>query len=96
MNRLGRRFPVLPDSDESSSEGRVKPHSDGRAWKKACPECAFRTCDPQEVGQRYQSELRAGKPGTVFYCIHREDDRMHRVCACYAAIHREQALEDGE
>ncbi len=28
----------------------VIPHPDGRAWLKSCGECAFRTSDPQDLG----------------------------------------------
>lgn len=65
------------------------PHPDGRAWIKACPECAGRTSDPQGMGDRYQRDVMRGYPGTVFYCIHREDGGKHRICACYAALHPE-------
>jgi hypothetical protein len=78
MDNVGTRaFAVLPDLLGDL----VEPHPDGRAWRKACPECAYRVNDPQGLG--------AGpKPveGHHFYCIHRQDEGCDRICACYAAI----------
>lgn len=37
----------LPDSDSAVLSEEVRPHPDGRAWRKACPECALRNNDPQ-------------------------------------------------
>lgn len=69
----------------------VFPHPDGAAWRKACDVCALRRHDPQGMGVASQQAIRAGAPGTVFYCIHRlTDDGKYRVCACYAAIHGEE------
>jgi hypothetical protein len=73
---------ILPDLDGSE----VDAHTDGLAWKKACSMCAYRTSDPQDLGDAYQRHLRKYDGTAVFYCIHRDDDYMVRICACYAAI----------
>lgn len=86
-------FPPLPDSE---GEENVSPHPDGRAWGKACSCCAGRKDDPQGMGHVYQSEVMTGRIGAVFYCIHREDGEHHRVCACYAALNRDQTIGGGE
>lgn len=65
----------------------VFPADDGIPHKKACPECAFRRHDPQQIGDAYQRRLRAHDGRSAFYCIHR-GDKDHRICACYAAINR--------
>jgi len=75
-------YPILPDSDGAND---YSPHPDGRPWRKACRECAFRTSDPQDLGFYWQEELRHSKEGTVFYCVHRQDDAHERICACFAA-----------
>lgn len=85
-------FPPLPDGEA----GDVLPHPDGQAWRKACPECAFRSSDPQGMGRQYQDALLSGSPGTLFYCVHRLSDGYNRVCACYAAFHPEQQVEMAE
>lgn len=73
----------LPDVDGAT----VLPHPDGRAWLKACSECAFRKHDPQNLGDHYQRSLRSFDGHAYFYCIHRhEDDGCDRICASYAAI----------
>jgi len=99
--KLGNRYPPLPDREFLQ----VIPSSDGRAWRKACDQCAGRTSDPQELGGYYQRDIMDGAPGTLFYCIHRDEDGNDpiydqdgvaispvRVCACYAAYHPEQAI----
>lgn len=87
MTALRRRAnPLLPDMD--GYNGGIEPHPDGRAWLKACSVCALRRHDPQELGDRYQQSIAAGKPGMFFYCVHRlTDDDHFRICACYAALH---------
>lgn len=80
--------PLLIDNDGIGAN----PHPDGRAWLKSCGECAFRTSDPQELGETYQGRLRrpetlGGEPA-FFYCIHREDDGCNRICAAFAAFNR--------
>ncbi|OYU91940.1 MAG: hypothetical protein CFE29_03585 [Bradyrhizobiaceae bacterium PARB1] len=72
----------LPDLDGAE----VDWHTDGLAWRKACDECAHRAHDPQDIGDAYQRRLREFDGSSVFYCIHRDDNGMYRVCACYAAI----------
>lgn len=64
------------------------PHPDCLAWNKACDVCAHRTSDPQDIGYAYQQRMRVYDGSAVFYCLHRDDAGMHRVCACYAAINR--------
>jgi hypothetical protein len=99
--KLGRVFPPLPDREFQQ----VVPAADGRAWLKACVQCAGRTSDPQELGDAYQRDIMAGSSDTAFYCIHRDEDGNDpvydavgvalspvRVCACYAALHPEQAI----
>lgn len=78
--------PILPDREEGIS-GSADPHPDGRAWRKACGVCALRTSDPQEIGGQHQDKIARGTDETFFYCLHRDDDGKHRICACYAAIH---------
>lgn len=90
---MARVFPILPDMDESTLQGPVDPHPDGRAWQKACKVCALRTCDPQQLGHSYQQWIADGIPGHLFYCVHRLDGDRQRVCACYAALHPEQSVE---
>lgn len=63
-------------------------HHDGLAWRKACDVCAHRIHDPQQIGAAYQERMRQYDGTAVFYCLHRDDEGMSRVCACYAAIHR--------
>ena len=77
-------LPLWPDSDG----GDPTPHPDGRPWKKACADCAFRIHDPQELGSYYQESLRNPQTEAHFYCVHRFDQSCHRVCACFAAIQR--------
>ncbi|KMO32508.1 hypothetical protein VQ02_23460 [Methylobacterium variabile] len=76
-------YPLLMDYEMDA----VIPAKDGRPWRKACPDCLFRTCDPQNVGQGYQRSIRLSDPARdgLFYCTHRTDAGEHRVCACYAA-----------
>ena len=76
-------FAPRPDYE---GDGEVAPHPDGRAWAKACPECAFRTGNPQGYTLGALSDLRQANPDTHYYCVHRVDGNHHRVCACYAAI----------
>ena len=85
-------FPLLPDMDGGTLQEPITPHPDGRPWLKACPECALRTSDPQRLGDQYQQWIARGIPDYLFYCVHREDDEAHRLCACFAALHPEQAL----
>jgi hypothetical protein len=82
-----KQNPILPDFEEGRDSDVVSPHPDGRAWLKACAECALRTSDPQNLGERYQRRIAAGSPETFFYCIHRTDGGKHRICGCYAALH---------
>jgi len=92
--RDGRRFNVLangkkqmqplPDLDGAE----VEAHTDGLAWRKACDVCAHRTHDPQVIGDAYQERMRVYDGTAVFYCVHRTDANMTRICACYAAINR--------
>jgi len=90
-------FPPLPDMDlESASDQLMAPAADGRPWLKACGECALRTSDPQQLGESYQQWIAKGVAGCVFYCIHRHDQGETRVCASYAALHPEQAIQEGE
>ena len=81
----------LPDIEGAH----VNPHPDYIALRKACPECAFRTSDPQDLGDYGQRGIRRASDVGRFYCIHRMDGTHHRVCACWAAIHRlpRQTLE---
>lgn len=79
--------PILPDFEEGRDSDIISPHPDGRAWRKACTECALRTSDPQDIGDNYQRKIAKGSPDTVFYCIHRDDGGKHRICGCYAALH---------
>jgi hypothetical protein len=84
MNMLrAKQNELLPDSDSAAN---VNPHPDGRAWRKACGECAFRVSDPQHLGDRYQTKIREFDGESVFYCVHRQDGENNRICACYAAI----------
>ena len=78
--------PILPDKEWDLGDKVVDPHPDGRAWLKACEECAGRLSDPQQLGDRYQRELMTAGGGRDFYCIHRDDAGKHRICACYAAL----------
>lgn len=66
----------------------VDAHPDGLAWRKACDICAHRTSDPQDLGDLYQRQIREYDGTAAFYCLHREDECMTRVCASYAAINR--------
>jgi hypothetical protein len=75
---------ILPDLEGDDAD----PHPDGKAWRKACPECAHRTSDPQQIGSAYQERVMRYDGTAVFYCLHRTDGDLHRVCACYAAMHR--------
>jgi len=81
------KFPPLPDYEMEH----VLPHPDGRAWRKACDECACRTSDPQELGGQYREAVMRGTPDTLFYCVHRLSQGKNRVCGSYAALHPEQA-----
>jgi hypothetical protein len=65
----------------------VIPAKDGRPWRKACADCAFRSHDPQGFGRGYQDMIRYSDPQRdgLFYCTHRTDAGEHRICACYAA-----------
>jgi hypothetical protein len=93
MSRISKAvFPILPDMDGGTLIDADRPHPDGHPWLKACRECALRPSDPQKLGHEYQQWIADGEPGRLFYCVHREDDRKHRVCACYAAFHPEQAI----
>lgn len=76
-------YPLLPDSDGADS---YFPHPDGRPWRKACAECAFRISDPQDMGEHWQRDLRTPPAGSVFYCLHRQDEGHERICACFAAV----------
>lgn len=93
-DRLSTRvFPPFPDMDDGNSFIEPhQPHPDGRAWGRACRECALRRSDPQEIGQTYQQWIADGVGGCLFYCVHRHIDGYHRVCACYSALHPEQAI----
>jgi len=83
-----RRYAILPDVEEKD----VIAAQDGRPWRKSCGECAFRTSDPQDLGDAYRSMLLAGTTGTHFYCVHRDDDDgSMRICAAYGAVHRREA-----
>lgn len=97
VERIGTAvFPSLPDMDPTSQSLHfLTPHPDGRAWRKACGECALRTSDPQQIGYSYQQWIADGIPGHLFYCIHRYDGDFVRVCACYAALHPEQSDPGG-
>lgn len=66
----------------------VDAHTDGLAWHKACDVCAHRTHDPQMIGDAYQERMRKYDGTAVFYCLHRDDEGMARICASYAAINR--------
>lgn len=88
-------FPILPDMDTGTLQEPTNPHPDGRPWLKACKECALRQSDPQMLGDNYQRWIAAGIPDRLFYCVHRDDNGMHRVCACYATLHPEQAIQSG-
>lgn len=80
-------YPLLPDWENGlDEEVGEAPHPDGRPWRKACAVCAFRTSDPQDLGQHYQQAARDAGPDTLFYCVHRLSDGYHRVCACFAAF----------
>lgn len=77
----------LPDIE--GHEQNIRRHPDRRAWRKACPDCAHRTSDPQDLGDRYQSNLMKFDGESVFYCLHRRtEDGFDRICACYAATNR--------
>ena len=65
-------------------------HPDGRPWRKACPECAFRRTNPQQLSDddfdwMYLQEMFGG---FSFTCAHRTDDGFYRECACWSAIQR--------
>jgi len=83
-----KQNPLLRDFEEENLKygGVVDPHPDGRAWRKACEECAGRKSDPQDLGDKYQADCMKGRPDSHFYCIHRDDGGQHRICACYAAL----------
>lgn len=83
-------LPPLPDPQVGFDD--LSPHPDGRPWRKACDECAFRRNDPQYMGEAGQAAIREGQPGTNFYCAHRYDEGHHRVCACYAACQAGRAV----
>lgn len=77
----------LPDHE--GHDHNIKRHPDLRAWRKACPDCAHRTSDPQKIGDQYQQRMMEFDGHTVFFCLHRRTyDGFDRVCACYAATHR--------
>jgi hypothetical protein len=76
---------VFPDIEGHD----IKPHTDGLGWRKACPECAHRTSDPQNIGDNYQRRMMEFDGESAFYCLHRRtEDDFDRICACYAAMHR--------
>lgn len=67
----------------------VNPDPSLRAWRKACPECAFRRGDPQQLGEETLTEARRAiiTCQVVFYCVHRTTaDGLHRECACAAVM----------
>jgi hypothetical protein len=90
--RAGITFPPLPDLEGEAMTSPLVPHPDGHPWRKACGECALRTSDPQGLGYNYQRWVAEGTPGRLFYCVHRDYAGFRRVCACYAALHPEQAV----
>lgn len=81
-------YPLLPDYDGTT----VSPAPDGHPWRKACPECLFRTSNPQDAPSAYLDRFWESQGETVFYCIHRTDGEQHRVCACFAAHNAGAAL----
>lgn len=74
-------YPPLPDFDGTN----VNPAPDGKPWLKACPDCLFRTSNPQDAPSIYLDTFWEKSEGTNFYCIHRLDGEHNRVCACFAA-----------
>jgi hypothetical protein len=76
----------LPDLE--GHDHNIRPHPDGHAWRKACPECAHRMSDPQHIGEAYQQRMMEFDGTAVFYCLHRQDGKFDRICACYAATNR--------
>lgn len=75
----------LPDIEAHG----CKPHPDHLAWRKACPECAHRQGDLQNIGDVYQRRMMEFNGESVFYCLHRRTECDHdRICACFAAMHR--------
>ena len=79
---------ILPDIDGHD----VMPHPDNLAWRKACGECAHRTSDPQALGIYYQRRMMEFDGSSVFYCVHRHDVDYDRICACYAAVNKIEAI----
>jgi hypothetical protein len=85
MSNRTKLAAILPDIETSSA----RPHPDNLAWRKACPECAHRASDPQDLGSVYQERMMEFDGEYVFYCLHRRTEDNHdRICACYAAVHR--------
>lgn len=86
MSKPGLLAGHLPDIEGHDQS--IKPHPDHLAWLKACPECAHRTHDPQNIGDLYQRRMMEFDGESVFYCLHRQDNGHDRICACFAATHR--------
>jgi hypothetical protein len=63
-------------------------HPDGKPWRKACSECAFRRSNPQSMTEEDFDSLYMARDfgGLTFVCAHREDEGHSRTCACWAAI----------
>jgi len=78
------QYPMLCDYEHDHVGRDIAP--DGRPWRKACSDCAFRTNDPQGLGAGYQDAVANCDTDFVFYCVHREDDGLTRICACWAAL----------
>ena len=81
-------FAPLPDfcfDYDSNPDDKPMPHPDGRAWLKACGECACRPGGAMLLDKVERNDILEGAPGMHFYCLHRQDGGFNRICACYAA-----------
>lgn len=74
----------------------VFPHPDGKPQAKACPECAFRTSNPQGLSPDdfVWLDLQMAIGGFTFYCNHRLEAGYARECACWAAKVRGDLLKN--